>query len=61
MPVGATDRYKGNRSSIGSVRESELLILYRLDLKDNITLREGRGNASVMFPKERRKGIAGML
>ena len=48
-------------SSVGSVRESELPILYRLDLKDNITLREGRGNASVMFPKVRRKGIAEML
>jgi hypothetical protein len=32
-----------------------------MDLKDNITLREGRGNASVMFPKVRRKGIAEML
>ena len=41
-------------SSVGSVRESELPILYRLDLKDNITLREGRGNTFIMFPKERR-------
>ena len=43
------------------MRESELPILYRLDLKDNITLREGRGNASIMFSKVRRKGIAEML
>ena len=43
------------------MRKSELLILYRSNLKDNITLREGRGNASIMFPKERRKGIAAML
>jgi len=49
------------RRSIGLVRESELPILYRLHLKDNITLREGRGNASVAFPKVRRKGIAEML
>jgi hypothetical protein len=47
------------RNSIGSARESELPILYRLYLKDSITLGEGRGNAFIMFLKEIRKGDCG--
>ena len=46
------------RSFTGLARESELPILYRLHLKDNITLGEGRGNAFIMLLKERRKEIA---
>ena len=46
------------RNFTGSARESELPIVYRLYLKDNITLGEGRGNTFIMLPKERRKGIA---
>ena len=34
-------------------------ILYRLYLKDNITLGEGRGNTFIMLLKERRKGDCG--
>jgi RNA-directed DNA polymerase len=49
------------RSFTRSVRESELPILYRWYLKDNITLGEGRGNAFITFPKERRKGDCEML
>ena len=47
------------RNSTGSARESELPILYRLHLKDNITLGEGSGNAFIMLLKERRKGDCG--
>jgi len=36
-----------------------LPILYRLYLKDNITLGEGRGNTFIMLLKERRKGDCG--
>ena len=49
------------RNFTGSARESELPILYRLHLKDNITLGEGRGNAFIMLLKERRKEIAATL
>ena len=35
--------------------------MYRLYLKDNITLGEGRGNAFITFPKKRRKGDCEML
>jgi len=31
---------------------------YRLDLKESITLGEGRGNAFIVFPKRRREEIA---
>ncbi len=34
-------------------------IVYRLYLKDNITLGEGRGNTFIMLLKERRKGDCG--
>ncbi len=47
------------RSFTGSARGSELPIVYRLHLKDNITLGEGRGNTFIMLPKERRKGDCG--
>jgi hypothetical protein len=47
------------RNFTGSARESELPIVYRLYLKDNITLREGRGNTFIMLLKERRKGDCG--
>jgi len=33
--------------------------LYRLYLKDNITLGEGRGNTFIMLLKERREGDCG--
>jgi hypothetical protein len=36
-----------------------LPIVYRLYLKDNITLGAGRGNAFIMLLKERRKGDCG--
>jgi hypothetical protein len=47
------------RNFTGSARESELPIVYRLYLKDNITLREGRGNTFIMLLKERSKGDCG--
>ena len=47
------------RNSTGSARESELPILYRVHLKDNITLGEGRGNTFIMLLKERREGDCG--
>src|SRR5512135_3048028 len=47
------------RNFTGSARESELPIVYRLYLKDNITLGEGRGNTFIMLLKERRKGDCG--
>src|SRR5271169_2220234 len=47
------------RNFTGSTGESELPILYRLYLKDNITLGEGRGNTFIMLLKERRKGDCG--
>jgi hypothetical protein len=47
------------RNFTGSARESELPIWYRLHLKDNITLGEGRGNTFIMLLKEKRKGDCG--
>ncbi|SPQ00606.1 hypothetical protein NBG4_290023 [Candidatus Sulfobium mesophilum] len=47
------------RNFTGSARESELPIVYRLYLKDNITLGEGRGNTFIMLLKERRKRDCG--
>jgi hypothetical protein len=45
------------RNFTGSARESELPIV-PLELKDSITLGEGRGNAFIVFPKKGSKEIA---
>jgi hypothetical protein len=47
------------RNFTGSARESELPIVHRLNLKDNITLGEGRGNTFIMLLRKRRKGDCG--
>ena len=56
----ATGGYKGDRSSIWSVRESELRIV-PFGSQSSITLGEGRGNAFIGFPKEERTGDCEML
>ena len=56
----ATGGYKGDRSSIWSVRESELRIV-PFGSQSSITLGEGRGNAFIEFLKEGRTGDCEML
>ena len=54
----ATGGDKGDRSSIWSVRESELRIV-PFGSQSSITLGEGRGNAFIEFLKEGRAGDCG--
>jgi len=56
----ATGGYKGDRSSIWSVRESELLIV-PFGSQSSKTLGEGRGNAFIEFLKRGRTGDCEML